>query len=345
MSQCGQMTAALQALTEGRDLTLGEAEATILSVLAGNESDVSVAALLTAWRVKGETADELTGVVRAVRSRVDMGDLRIESHGLLDTCGTGGDGARTLNISTAAAIVVAACGIPVAKHGNRAASGNSGSAEVLQELGVAIDADSTAVSRCLGELGITFLFAPRFHPGLRMLAPVRRQLPFRTLFNLVGPLVNPAAPDYQLIGVPGKGPTNLMAQTLAKLGVRRAALVSALDGMDEVSLSGPTQVLLVQDGTLEEREWRPEDFGLGPVSSTELRISGPVESASKIRDFLAGKPGPERDIILANAAAALWVAGESDLKAAVRNASQVVDSGQALNLLKDWARLSQESRR
>jgi anthranilate phosphoribosyltransferase len=334
------LTEALSALADRRDLTAAETETAIGEILEGSASEACVAAFLTALRVKGETADELAGAVRAVRSRVDDAGLRIARSGVLDTCGTGGDCAQTVNISTAAAIVVAACGIPVAKHGNRAASGNSGSAEVLAELGVAIDADPHVVSRCLAELGLTFLFAPRYHPGLKLVAPVRRQLPFRTLLNLVGPLANPAQPEYQLVGVAGEPQAWLVARALATLGVRRALVVTGSDGLDEISLADSSLALVVEGSTIEEKYWRASDFGLGRVASAELRVSGPAESADRIARFLAGERGPIRDTILANAAAALWVVEPVELSQAMLRASDVVDSGQARELLSRWRSMS-----
>jgi anthranilate phosphoribosyltransferase len=262
---------------------------------------------------------------------------------LLDTCGTGGDGANTVNVSTATAIVVAACGVPVAKHGNRSASGNSGSAEVLTELGVAIDAPPARLRRCLSELGITFLFAPAFHPALRFAASVRRQLPFRTLFNLVGPLANPARPQLQLVGVAGERQADLVARTLVRLGVRRAAVVTGGDGLDEVTLDGPTRVRWIEGGELTLEHWSPEDFGLSRVPAMALQVAGPAESAARLREFLAGWKGPIRDLILANSAAALRVAeGASSisLTEGVDRAAQAVDSGDAGRLLERWGRLS-----
>ena len=207
------------------------------------------AAFLTALRVKGETADELEGAVAAVRERMIRWESGMDAAPLLDTCGTGGDGAGTVNISTAAAIVVAACGVPVVKHGNRAATGLSGSSDVLAVLGVATDLGPALSRRCLAELGIAFLFAPRFHPGLVRLAPVRRQLPFRTIFNLVGPLCNPASPSHQLVGVPDENQAELVAQVLSRQEhIHRAVVVTGCDGLDEVTLDGPTQVWVVEAG-------------------------------------------------------------------------------------------------
>ena len=334
------LTEALKALAARRDLTAEESEAAVAQILAGEASEAAVAAFLTGLRVKGETALELAGAVQAVRSRVVDAGLGVSIQGLRDTCGTGGDGVHTVNVSTAAAIVVAACGVPVAKHGNRAASGNSGSAEVLGELGVAVEVEPAVVRRCLDALGITFLFAPSFHPGLRAIGPVRKALPFRTLFNLVGPLANPLRPQYQLVGVAGETQAVLIAGAIARLGTRRTAVVTGSDGLDEVSLAGTTTVLVVERAEVTKRHWAPEDFGLGPVNASDLRVSGPSDSAARISHLLAGEPGPIRDTVVANAAAALWVVGEPSLFDAAGRASEAIDSGRAASLLRRWRAIS-----
>ena len=332
---------AVRKLSAGVDLTRDEAEAAVAEVLEGVVSESLIAAFLTALTVKGETAAELTGAVAAVRSRMETDGLAAAPAGTVDTCGTGGDGANTVNVSTAAALVVAACGVPVAKHGNRSASGNSGSAEVLTELGVEVEATTPVLGRCLSELGITFLFAPKFHPGLRFAGPVRRLLPFRTLFNLIGPLANPARPEFQLVGVAGTRQAALVAEALASLGTRRAAVVTGADGLDEVTLSGPTHVLWLENGVVTPREWRPESFGLAPAGATVLRVSGPSDSAARITHLLGGEPGPVRDAVVANAAAALLVAGRcGGLLDGVDLAREAVDSGRARTLLQRWRRLS-----
>ena len=336
------MIAALERLGRGEGLSSAEASAAVGAIIAGECGEAAIAAFLTALRVKGETADELTGAVEAVRARMAPWDRASFPHPLLDTCGTGGDSANTVNVSTATAIVVAACGVPVAKHGNRSASGNSGSAEVLTELGVAIDAKPEVLRHCLAELGLTFFYAPNFHPALRFAATVRRQLPFRTLFNLIGPLANPARPDYQLVGVAGERQAELIAESLTRFGPRRAAVVTGSDGLDEVTLDGPTRVHWIEAGRRTEFVWHPDDFGLPRVSARDLRVSGPSESAGRIRRFLAGEPGPARDLILANCAAALRVAGVAGtLRDGVAQAAKAVDSGAAERLLERWKRLSQ----
>jgi anthranilate phosphoribosyltransferase len=333
---------ALEKLGAGQNLSAEEAQAAVGAIVEGLASEAAVAAFLTGIRVKGETAEELTGAVRAIRER--MTRLEGPFPTILDTCGTGGDRANTVNISTAAAIVAAACGVPVAKHGNRSASGNSGSAEVLTELGVAIDAPPSIVRLCLLEGGITFLFAPKFHPALRHVAAVRKQLPFRTLFNLVGPLANPACPEYQLVGVPGKPHAEMVARALAELGVRRAAVAVGSDGLDEVTLGAATEVLWVEYGRVESRTWVPDDFGLPTTDRSELQVSGPAESAERIRAMLRGEAGSIRDVVIANSAAALLVAGRAaSLREGVSCASGAIDTGAARSQLERWAALSHQS--
>ena len=336
---------ALDTLASARDLSGQATSDAVAAIMTGTVSEPLIAAFLTALRVRGETAEVLAGAVAAVRDHSVLWPCPTlaPASPLLDTCGTGGDGACTVNISTAAALVVAAAGVAVAKHGNRSASGNSGSAEVLAELGVKIDPEIPTLKRCLDELGLTFLFAPLFHPALRFAAPVRRLLPFRTLFNLVGPLANPARPTHQLIGVPDPRLADLVAAAIARLGVQRAAVVTGGDGLDEVSLGGETRVRWVEAGQVEPRVWPRDAFGLPPTRPDELRVAGPVESARAIRSFLAGESGPVRDTILANAAAGLLVAGAvDDLRAGVDRAAAVVDDGTADQLLIRWARMTQD---
>ncbi|MEO6809112.1 MAG: anthranilate phosphoribosyltransferase [Isosphaeraceae bacterium] len=333
---------ALAILETGRGLSVEQTHDAVETIMAGSATDAVIAAFLTALHHKGETAEELAGAVRAVRAR--MTPLAGDFPPVLDTCGTGGDGANTVNVSTATALVSAASGAPVAKHGNRSASGNSGSSEVLTALGISIEADPDTLTRCLIDLRITFLFAPRFHPALRFAARARRQLPFRTLFNLVGPLANPARPAYQLVGVPGERLAALMAKTLADLGTTRAAVVTGSDGLDEVTLAGPTRVLWVEHGEIQARTWTPDDFGLPLVEAAELRVSGPAESADRLRKVFAGKADPARAVVLANTAAALLVAGRvSTLRDGVACAADAIDSGASAALLDRWRDLSPAS--
>jgi len=337
-----RLTTALASLSRNQNLTMSEAEAAVSEIMEGEAPDVLVSSFLTALHIKGESAEELSGAVHAVRGRMVEWDPTGLPKTLLDNCGTGGDGANTVNISTATALVIAACGVPVAKHGNRSSTSNSGSAEVLKELGIDVDAELNVVRQCLRELGITFLFAPRYHPALRFAGPVRRQLPFRTIFNLIGPLANPTLPTYQLVGVAGDRQAELVASTLLKLGIQRAAVVTGADGLDEVSLSGSTHVRWIESGSVQLKDWTPLDFGLSPVRVEDLGVSGPAESAARILRFLQGEPGPVRDLILANTAAALLVAGTvSTLENGVALASSAVDHGQPLQLLERWRTLSQ----
>lgn len=329
---------ALALLGRGRSLSAHQAHAAIGAIMGGQVPEPLIAALLTAWHIRGETDEELAGAVQAARERMEP--LEGDFPPLIDTCGTGGDGAGTLNVSTAAAIVVSCCGVPVAKHGNRSASGISGSAEVLTELGVPIEADSALLRRSLQELAITFLFAPRFHPAARHAAPVRKCLPFRTIFNLIGPLANPARPAYQLIGVPSRELADRIARALLRLGVDRAAVVHGGDGLDEVSIAGPTEAYWIEGDSLRRETWTLDQLGL-PASSAELlRVSGPADSARKIREILEGRPGPARDVVLANSAAALRVAGRVEsLHEGVERAAAAIDSGAARRKLEDWVRL------
>lgn len=342
------LTDALATLAAGRDLTADQARAAVGQIIDGQATEAVIAAFLTGLKVKGETPEELCGAVRAVRERMTPLDVPESCRPLLDTCGTGGDGANTVNVSTAAAIVVAACGVRVAKHGNRSASGNSGSAEVLTELGVNIEAEPPVLVRCLEEVGIAFLFAPRFHPALRHAGPVRKQLPFRTLFNLIGPLANPARPEYQLLGVPNCELVDLIASAWSDLDRPPGSRVAVLCGagsLDEVTPSGETYVGWVTEGgsTTDRESWAPDAFGLGRVDLEALRVSGPAESAARIRSMLAGERGPIRDVVLANAAAALRVAGRAiSLEEDVSLAVEAIDSGAAGRLLERWVRLNRE---
>jgi len=262
---------------------------------------------------------------------------------VLDTCGTGGDESGTFNISTAAALVAAATGAVVAKHGNKSVSSSSGSSELLEGLGVRIDAGPALVARCLDELGFGFCYAPVFHGAMRHAAPVRKELRFRTIFNLAGPLANPARPRFQLLGVGRCELALTMAEALRQLGIRRAAVVTGSDGMDEVTLTGPTSVVEVQADEVRRTEWQPEDFGLPACRLEDLRVSTPEESVAVVRAILAGGAGPPRDVVLANAAAALWVAEKAgSLVEGVRRAAASIDQGKAAALLERLIALTNE---
>jgi anthranilate phosphoribosyltransferase len=337
----GPLTAALETLAAGRSLSAAECQCAMETLLDGLAQDTAAAAFLTALKVKGETPDELEGAVQAVRRRMQH-FLPVPARGdVLDTCGTGGDRANTVNLSTAAALVVAACGMPVAKHGNRAASSASGSSDVLTALGVAVDPPADILNRCLSELNIVFLFAPRFHPGLARVAAIRRQLPFRTLFNLIGPLCNPASPPYQLVGVPHDAQAELVALVLARhASAKRAVIVTGSDGLDEVTLGGPTSTRVVEHGVVKRETWNPEDFGLSRHSVASIAVDSPMESATQIQRVLTGERLPARDFVLANSAAALYAATGCSLAVGVARAARAIDSGSAQKLLRRWTELA-----
>jgi anthranilate phosphoribosyltransferase len=301
-------------------------------LMAGRFDEAEAAALLIALHRKGETATEIAAAASVLRQhmvRLDTGALQV-----LDTCGTGGDGSGTFNISTATALVVAAAGVPVVKHGNRSASSRSGSADVLAALGVQIEGDAAHARHCLERAGLAFCFAPRFHPALRHVAPLRRKLGVRTLFNCLGPLANPASAAYQLLGVGHPEWLEPLAGALAQLGVRRALLVSARDGLDEISLSAPTQVLEVRGQTVRAWEWTPEDFQLPTCRLADLCADGPEQSAARVWAILRGEEGPAMCVVLANAAAALIAAERAETPAeGVAQALEAVRSGGARRVL------------
>ncbi|HEX4145910.1 MAG TPA: anthranilate phosphoribosyltransferase [Pirellulales bacterium] len=330
----------LENLTQGRDLTFDDMRVVTGRIMQGGCSDEQIARLLTLLAAKGETVDEVAGAAAAMREQ--MTPIRTTRTGVLDTCGTGGDGSGTFNISTAAALVVAAAGVPVAKHGNRGITSRSGSADALAALGVNVAADVPTVEACLDELGICFCFAPLLHQSMKQVAPIRRQLGIPTIFNLLGPLSNPARAEYQLLGVGKARLRPLLAAALARLGVRRAAVVSGDDGLDEVTLAGGTTVTDVIGASLSESRWTPEDFGLRSASLDPLRVAGPDESAAMIRQVLSGMAGVARDVVVLNAAAGLWIVGRSDSpRQAAEMAAAAIDSGAAARLLAQLAKATQ----
>ena len=316
----------------GQDLSMEQMENAVDGVMQGRFTDAQIERFLLGLRRKGETVAEVAGAAAAMRRHATV--IHSRRTGILDTCGTGGDGAKTLNISTAAALVAAAAGATVAKHGNRGVSSRSGSADVLAALGVNIEAGPECVQRCLDELGIAFCYAPLLHPAMKRVAAVRRKLGVPTVFNLVGPLANPARASYQLIGVGRPALRPLLAEALAMLGTKRAAVVHSDDGMDEVSLGAVTHVTLVAEGRLSEIALSPEDLGLPRWGRDALVVEGPDQSAAAIRQVLQGSRGAARDVIVANAAVALWVAGRAATPAlGVEPASQAINSGSAAVLL------------
>jgi anthranilate phosphoribosyltransferase len=322
----------MAALAERRDLSEGLIRAAMQDMMRGECGDVETAALLTALRMKGETAGEIAAAAAVLREH--MVPFETGQEGALDTCGTGGDETKTFNISTATAFVVAAAGVPVVKHGNRAVSSRSGSADVLAALGVAVRADVAWAQQCLDRAGLAFCFAPHFHPALSHVAPIRRRLRMRTLFNCLGPLANPARTPYQLIGVGRAAWLEPMAGALSQLGIRHAFLVHGRDGLDEVSLGGPTLVREIRGNRIVVHEWVPEDFDLPPALRSELSVATPEESAAVIRAVLEGRQGPATRVVTANAAAALLAAERvPTLRAGVAHATEVLRSGRARQVL------------
>ena len=337
--------ATLGRLASGENLSIDQMQRAVEDIMEGRLSDSEIALLLTGLRMKGETISEIAGAAAALRKY--MTPIRTRVDGLLDTCGTGGDRSGTFNISTAAAIVTAAAGVPVAKHGNRSVTSRSGSADVLEALGVNIEAGVRCVETCLDELGICFCFAPLWHVSMRRVASVRQRLGVPTIFNLLGPLVNPAGATFQLIGVGAPEQRSQLAGALALLGTEHAVVVHGEDGLDEVTLNGSTHVSEVGGRRAEgessqkpspadvcEFLWRPEDFGLEPKSIDSLRVDSAEESAAVIRTVLDRKRGAARDIVVANAAAALWTVGKAETtRDAARLAAEAIDSGAAADLL------------
>jgi anthranilate phosphoribosyltransferase len=336
-----EIQTALETALTSRDVSADALRAAIGALMDGRCTDVEIAALLTALAVKGETAEELAGAALAMRERATP--IRTSRTGLLDTCGTGGDRLHTFNISTATALVAAAAGVPVAKHGNRSASSRSGSADVLESLGVRIDLPPEQVGRCIDELGIGFCFARLLHAAMKHVAPVRTALGFRTIFNLLGPLTNPARAEYQLIGCNRVETAEKLALAIARLRTKRTFVVCGDDQLDEVALWGVTTVFDVQGEHVGQRLWTAGDLGLPETTVDQLRVESPEQSAAVIRGVLDGTTqGPPRDIVLANAAAALVAAGRTPTpQAGVAHAAETIDSGAAADKLRqlvEWTR-------
>jgi anthranilate phosphoribosyltransferase len=330
----------IRAAVGGDHLTQAQAEAAMQQMLSGEADPAQIAALAVALRMKAETVPELTGFAKVMREHAS----KVPHHqsGLLDTCGTGGDGSGTFNISTTVALVAAGAGAKVAKHGNRAMSSASGSADVLQALGVKVDLGGEQAAKCLDEIGVCFLFAQAMHGSMKHAAPVRKQIGVRTFFNLLGPLSNPAGARRQLVGVFEGDFVEPVAQVLANLGAERAWVVHGLDGLDELSTCDETRVAEVKDGKVRSFFINPGDLGLPAATSLDLRGGDAAANAATTLEILKGATGPKRDIVLLNAAAALLVAGlAEDLKGGLSVAAESLDRGKALAKLEDLKRLSQ----
>jgi anthranilate phosphoribosyltransferase len=329
----------LEKLLRREDLTMAEASAAMDAIMDGAAQPSQIAGLLIALAMKGERPEEIVGFARAMRSRATA---LAQSHGpVFDTCGTGGDRSHTFNVSTVAALVLAACGVKVAKHGNRSVSSRCGSADLLEALGVNVTAEAAVVEQCLAEAGIAFFFAPTFHPSMRHAGPARRELGVRTAFNLLGPLTNPAGAARQLVGVPRPELTELVARALALLGSERAWVVHGADGLDEISTGGYTKVSECRDGQVNTFYLHPSDIGLSKSAPDALRGGDAADNAEIARRILAGEPGPQRDVVLLNAAAALMVAGRvGRIREGLPMAAEAIDSGRAASVLEQLRRIS-----
>lgn len=331
----------LALLADGKNLPYDTAVRAFQVIMNGGATPAQMGAFLIALRIKGESVEEIAAGAYAMR--VKAKSFKAPT-GAIDTCGTGGDARGTFNISTAVAFVLAACGLPVVKHGNRSVSSQSGSADVLTMLGVKVDAEVPVLEKCLKDAGICFLMAPKFHTAMRHVAPVRQELAMRTIFNLLGPLSNPAAPDYQLLGVYSDTLLEPMANALRTLGAKAAWVVHGSDGLDELSLSGPSQVVELKDGQTRRFEVTPEEAGLKRAPLDAIRGKTPEVNASALLDALSGVESAYRDAVLLNAAAGLIIAGKvSDLTAGVALAKEAIDSGRAHGLIRKLVDTSNET--
>lgn len=327
----------------GEQLDSGSMAAAVSTIMEGDVSDVQIAGFLTALKVRGETEQEIAGAAAAMRERA-LPFPAANLEGALDTCGTGGDEAQTVNVSTLAALIAAGAGAKVPKHGNRSVSSKCGSADLLTELGVKIDVSPGTAARCLDEAGFAFLFAPLYHPAMKAVAPVRQELGFRTLFNLIGPLCNPAGVRRQLLGVFNRELVPVMAGVLSRLGVDRAMVVSSHDGLDEISICAPTTVAQVYgDGQIKVINLEPRKFGFPTRDANVIQGGTPQENAVISMEMLNGAHGPVRDAVVLNAAAALEVAGiASDLPEGLALAARSIDTGSALGVLEKVIRITRE---
>ncbi len=331
----------LAVLADGKGLPYDMAQRGFQMILNGGATPAQMAAFLMAMRVRGETVEEISAGAMVMRARA----VRVKAPaGSIDTCGTGGDSRGTYNISTAVAFVLAACGVPVVKHGNRSVSSRSGSTDVLAALGVKADAGGAVAERCLQECGICFLSAPVFHPGLRHVGPVRQELGLRTIFNILGPLANPASPDFQLLGVYAPGLVTPMAMALKSLGTKAAWVVHGAGGLDELSISGPSMVAELKDGEVKVFEVEPEDAGLARGHMEDLKGGDAPFNAKAMHGALSGVESAYRNAVLYNAAAGLVIAGKaSQLADGVRMGAEAIDSGRAFAVLQKLVAMSNET--
>ena len=331
--------AALHSVIEGNDLTENEMVSSMTEMMEGEVTDSQLAAFLTALHIKGENVAEIIGAARVMRSKAEK--LNIQATPLVDTCGTGGDGAGTFNISTASALVTAGAGVNVAKHGNRAVSSRSGSADVLKCLGLNLDASLPTVKLCVEEAGIGFLFAPLMHKAMRHAATVRKELGFRTIFNLLGPLTNPANAQAQVLGVFNVKWVQPLAEVLRSLGCEHALVVHGSDGLDEITLTGESQIAELKNGEVSSYNLDPEKLGFKLCDFDDLKGGAPEENALMIQSILNGEKGPKRDIVVLNSAAAIYVAGKAgSLELGIQYAIDSIDSGKASDKLQALCRIT-----
>jgi len=346
---------AIAKVVERENLTEPEMIEVMDQIMSGEATPAQTAAFITALRMKGETVDEVTGAARVMRDRathirvgrnvldLDRDDINLDLETILDTCGTGGSGTNTFNVSTTVAFVVSACGVKVAKHGNRSVSSTCGSADVLEALGVNLDVTPETVERCIGEIGIGFLFAPALHGAMKHAIGPRREIGIRTIFNILGPLTNPAGAQCQVLGVYREELTEKLAQVLRKLGCKRGFVVHGLDGMDEITLTTETRIAEVTPAGVNSHLFGPEELGLPRCSMADLRGGDAASNAAIVRGVLSGEKGPKRDIVLLNAAFGLVAAGKADDPAeGMRMAADAIDSGLAMGQLEKLAELTNE---
>ncbi len=332
---------AIKKLVEGESLSEGEITGAMSAIMDGDATQAQIGSFITALRIKGETIEEITGCARVMRDKAECIAPDLEYY--IDTCGTGGDGTNTFNISTAAALIAAAGGVPVAKHGNRSVSSRSGSADVLEALGVNISLTPEQARHCLEKLSICFMFAQTFHKSMKHAAGPRKELGIRTIFNVLGPLTNPAGAKGQVLGVFDGKLTEMLANVLVNLGVERAMVIHGMDGMDEITLTMPTKVSEVRDGNVINYEITPENFGFKRSERSELTGGDAKENAEIILSVFNGEKGPKRDIVLLNSAAALYVGKTADsLKTGIEMSGRIIDSGLALKKLRELCEYTQK---
>ncbi len=335
------MPSALRAVIERRNLSAAEMRAVMRLIMTGQATPAQIGGFLVGLRMKGETVEEIAAAAEVMRELATH--VGVSGPHLVDTCGTGGDGASTFNISTASAFVVAAAGGKVAKHGNRSVSSKSGSADVLEAAGVNLDLTAEQVARCVNEVGVGFMFAPKYHGAMKHAIGPRREMGVRTIFNLLGPLTNPANAPNQVLGVFTDQWIEPLAEVLQRLGSEHVLVVHAEDGMDEISIGAPTHVAELKDGRVRVFTLQPEQFGMRRGNVAQLAVAGPAESLSMVESVLKNEPGPARDIVALNAGAAIYVAGLApDLGAGVKSALDVIASGRAAGKLHDLVALSKK---